>query len=95
MCLAVPGQIVEARGDEAIADLNGNRFRISTVLTPDVGIGDWVLVHAGFAISPIAERDALETWEYLRGEGVVEVDVTADAGERVPAAQESQPEHLR
>lgn len=85
MCLAVPGKIVEMRGDDATADLNGNRFRVSTVLTPGVQIGDWVLVHAGFAISPIAEHDALETWEYLRG--AVDVIAEAEAGE--PVADDS------
>jgi hydrogenase expression/formation protein HypC len=67
MCLAVPAQIVEASGDLAVVDLQGNRLRISTALTPRVVPGDWVLVHAGFAITTIAERDARETWDYLRG----------------------------
>ena len=66
MCLAVPGRIIEQSGDEAVADLQGNRLRISTVLTPEAKVGDWVLVHAGFAITEMAEADALETWEYLR-----------------------------
>jgi len=67
MCLAVPGKIVECGNDEAVVDFQGNRLRISTVLTPETAVGDWVLVHAGFAISTIDEQDALETWEYLRG----------------------------
>lgn len=67
MCLAVPGRIVDCREEEAVVDLQGNRLHIRTTLTPGVRVGDWVLVHAGFAITPIDEKDALETWSYLRG----------------------------
>jgi len=66
MCLAVPGKIIECDDAEALVDLQGNRLRISKVLTPEAGVGQWVLVHAGFAITLLDERDALETWDYLR-----------------------------
>jgi hydrogenase expression/formation protein HypC len=66
MCLAVPGKVIEHADDEAIIDLQGNRIKISTLLTPGVGVGDWVLAHAGYAISRIEEKDALETWDWLR-----------------------------
>lgn len=66
MCLAVPGRIVECSGDDALVNMQGNRIRISRVLTPEAKAGDWVLVHAGFAISMIDEADALETWSYIR-----------------------------
>lgn len=66
MCLAVPGKIIECSGEEAVVDLHGNRLRISTVLTPEAAVGDWVLAHAGFAISLIEEEQALETWRWLR-----------------------------
>jgi hydrogenase expression/formation protein HypC len=66
MCLAVPGKIVECRGEEAVVSLQGNRLKISIILTPQAAVGNWVLVHAGFAIAIIDERDALETWDYLR-----------------------------
>jgi hydrogenase expression/formation protein HypC len=66
MCLAVPGRIIETRDDEAVVDLQGNRLRVSTALTPQARAGEWVLVHAGFAITTLEEAEALETWEYLR-----------------------------
>lgn len=66
MCLAVPGKVIQTRGEEAIVDMQGNRLRVDVTLTPGVTAGQWVLVHAGFAIAAIAEADALETWEYLR-----------------------------
>ena len=66
MCLAVPGKVIECRGDEAVVDLQGSTLRVSRVLTPEADVGSWVLVHAGFAIAQLDEREALETWDYLR-----------------------------
>jgi hydrogenase expression/formation protein HypC len=66
MCLAVPGKVIECRGDEAVVDLQGSTLRVSKVLTPEAEVGAWVLVHAGFAIAQLDEREALETWDYLR-----------------------------
>ncbi len=66
MCLAVPGKVLECEADEALIDLQGNRLKVSKVLTPEVEPGDWVLVHAGFAISTLDEQEALETWDYLQ-----------------------------
>ena len=66
MCLAVPGKIIERHGDDAVVDLQGNRLKISTALTPGVEIGSWVLVHAGFAITQLTAAEARETLDYLR-----------------------------
>ena len=86
MCLAVPGKIIECTGDEALIDLHGNRLRISTVLTPEATVGDWVLAHAGFAISLIGAAEALETWEWLR---TMSADAPAEAdGAPLPTPQE-------
>jgi hydrogenase expression/formation protein HypC len=63
MCLAVPARIVEMTGDQAIADAMGNRWAIRTTLTPEVKLGDIVLVHAGYAIAKIDEDEAKKTWE--------------------------------
>ncbi len=67
MCLAVPAKIVdrEPSGD-AVVDLHGNRVSVSTVMTPEAQMGDWVLIHAGFAIQRLDEREAKETWDVLR-----------------------------
>jgi hydrogenase expression/formation protein HypC len=69
MCLAVPGRVIEVRDDEATVDLNGNRPVVSTVLTPGLRAGQWVLVHAGFAIATVTEEDARATWKYLQEAG--------------------------
>ena len=65
MCLAIPGKLIDCEDDHATVDLQGNRLRICRTLTPEARPGDWVLIHAGFAIARIEEKDALETWSYL------------------------------
>ena len=65
MCLAVPARVVERDGDEAVADLHGNRVRINAMLTPEASVGDWVLLHAGFAIQRLDAEEAARTFEVL------------------------------
>ena len=65
MCLAVPAQLVACDGDEAVADLHGNRVRISCLLVPEAKVGDWVLVHAGFAIQRLEPEEAQKTFAVL------------------------------
>lgn len=80
MCLAVPAKVITAEGEEALVEFGGNRLKVSTVLTPGAAAGEWVLVHAGFAIATLDEAEALKTWDYLRQarwEGVA-----AEAGAR-------------
>jgi len=71
MCLAVPGQIIARDGDEATVDFQGTRVNVSVVLTPDVAVGGWVLVHAGLALQELDPAEARTTWEYLRAAEVV------------------------
>ncbi len=62
MCLAVPGKIVELKENNlAEIDLMGARREVSLDLLSDVSTGDYVLVHAGFAISVIGEQEAQKT----------------------------------
>ena len=61
MCLAVPAQVISLAGQEAEVDFGGVRRRISVVLTPEVRVGDYVLIHTGFAIQVLDEDEARET----------------------------------
>ncbi len=61
MCLAVPGRIVEKEDGIGLVDVRGNRIRAGLALVPEADVGDWVLLHAGFAITQISSRDAAET----------------------------------
>jgi len=68
MCLAIPAKVIEIEGKMAKVDLAGNTKDISIVMTPDVKVGDWVLIHAGFTISITTEEMANEIyalWEEL------------------------------
>ena len=65
MCLAIPARIVELEGDRAVVDALGNRFKTRTTLTPEVKLGDIVLIHAGFSITRVEEEDAKKTWQLI------------------------------
>ena len=72
MCLAIPGQIVEVlAGDFAIVDVLGVRRNINVALLETVGVrpGDWVLIHVGFAMTKMDEREARETLDLLKSLG--------------------------
>lgn len=63
MCLAVPARVIEIDGDKAVADAMGNRWNIRITLTPEIEVGDVVLIHAGYAITKVDEEEAQKTWE--------------------------------
>ncbi len=69
MCLAVPAKVVEIVDEEnqiAKVDIGGVRRNISVALLDDVRVGDWVLVHVGFAIQKVDEEEAMQTLTLLR-----------------------------
>ncbi|MEE9212510.1 MAG: HypC/HybG/HupF family hydrogenase formation chaperone [Phycisphaeraceae bacterium] len=67
MCLAVPAKLVQAdRNHNGLADLHGNQVPVSTSLVPEACVGDWVLVHAGFAIQRLDAAEAEKTWAVLQ-----------------------------
>jgi hydrogenase expression/formation protein HypC len=62
MCLALPVQVMElGAGDTAIVDLGGVRKEISLALLDDVNVGDYVILHAGFALSALDQEEAETT----------------------------------
>ncbi|WP_088186301.1 HypC/HybG/HupF family hydrogenase formation chaperone [Desulfosporosinus sp. FKA] len=65
MCLAIPAKIVSIDGVIAKVDMMGNERIISIDLVPEVKIGEYVLVHAGFAIGVVDDQSAKETEELL------------------------------
>jgi len=66
MCLAVPALIKTIDGDEAEVDLGGVSRRASLMLTPEAEVGDYVLLHAGYAINIVDQSEAEETLSMLR-----------------------------
>jgi len=72
MCLGIPAQIVELvdiEGGLAKAEISGVRRAVSIALCPEAEVGDWVLVHVGFALDRIDEQQARETLELLEQMG--------------------------
>lgn len=67
MCLAVPGRIIRLEGNRATVDLAGNRLGVDVSLIETPAIGDWVVVHAGFALEKVDEDAARETLALVRG----------------------------
>jgi hydrogenase expression/formation protein HypC len=66
MCLGIPGRIIEIKKNVAKVDVGGFLRDISIDLCPDVSAGEYVLIHTGFAIQKIDEREAEETLEFLK-----------------------------
>jgi len=61
MCLAIPAKVVDISGDGAKVDFGEGVLRDVNVMLVDAKVGDYVLVHAGYAIQVLSEEDALET----------------------------------
>ena len=66
MCLAIPSKIVKIDNNMATIDVDGVKREASLLLLEDAKIGDYVIVHAGFAINKIDEAAAMETLKILR-----------------------------
>jgi len=66
MCLGVPAKILEAGDGTAVVELGGVRREISVMLIDDVSVGEWVIVHAGFAIEKLSEEEAGVTLALFR-----------------------------
>lgn len=71
MCLAVPGKIVSIEGTDPLCRMGKVNFggivkEVNLSYVPEAKPGEYVIVHAGFAISTVDEREAREVFEYLR-----------------------------
>ncbi len=66
MCLAIPSRIVEINDTKGIVDVDGVKREVSLLMIEEPQIGDYVIVHAGFAIQRIDEQAAQESLEALR-----------------------------
>ena len=66
MCLAIPSKITEINDQMGVIDVAGVQREASLLLIEDPQVGDWVIVHAGFAIQKIDDATAQESLRYLR-----------------------------
>jgi hydrogenase expression/formation protein HypC len=71
MCLAIPGKVTSISGDDPLmrsgkVDFGGILKEVSLAYVPEVQVGDYVIVHVGFALSRVDEAEAQQVFEYLR-----------------------------
>jgi hydrogenase expression/formation protein HypC len=65
MCLSVPAMIKKIDGENAKVETGGNEYDASIMMLDDVKVGDYVLVHTGFALQKISEEEAMETFKLI------------------------------
>jgi hydrogenase expression/formation protein HypC len=86
MCLGIPGRVqkvYEDRGTRmAVADFGGVTKTVCLAYVPEVGVGDYTIVHAGFAITRLDEASAIETLKMFAELGMLESELGQD--EQVP-----------
>jgi hydrogenase expression/formation protein HypC len=74
MCLAIPGRILSIAGDDPLMRTGRISFggivkEVNLAYTPEAGVGDYVIVHVGFAISTLDQTEAHRVFDYLREMG--------------------------
>lgn len=92
MCLAIPGKVESITGDDPLSRMGRINFggiikEASLAYVPEVKIGDYVIVHVGFALSKVDEDEAHQVFEYLRCMdelGELKEEVEAKAKESAP-----------
>jgi hydrogenase expression/formation protein HypC len=85
MCLGIPGRVIEIFDDGDLltgrVDFAGTVKDVCLAYVPDIGVGEYVIVHVGFAISRLDEAEAVRTLEILRRMGdLVERELASDTG---------------
>lgn len=72
MCIAIPMNVKEINGNMGVVESQGVKREVGLMLMDDVKVGDWVLIHAGFAISKLNQEEAEETMALLREAELIE-----------------------
>jgi len=75
MCLAIPARVIAIEDDMAVVELGGVTRRASLMLVPETKVGDYVLLHAGFAIQRLDEEEAQETLRLFAEMAAAEEDL--------------------
>ena len=90
MCLGVPGRVVEKREEGAtvmgVVDFAGIRKEVCLAYVPDIEIGEYTIVHVGFAITKLDEASALESLELFKSLGLLEEELGVDMSGGAAAA---------
>jgi len=77
MCLALPAEVIELKSDNdnAVVSLEGVKKEISLALVADVDVGDFVLVHVGYALHKVSVEEAQRTLSLMAEAGVLDEEV--------------------
>ncbi|MHB0857931.1 MAG: HypC/HybG/HupF family hydrogenase formation chaperone [Anaerolineae bacterium] len=81
MCLAVPARITSIMDESGIVEIGGVERTISLALTPEARVGDYAIVHTGFAISILDEEEAQESLRLFAEMAQIVDDASLDSGE--------------
>jgi hydrogenase expression/formation protein HypC len=81
MCLGIPGKIESVSGDDPLqrtgrVNFGGIVKEVSLAYVPEAAVGDYVIVHVGFAISTLGEEEAAQVFDYLRQMDELEAEKT-------------------
>jgi hydrogenase expression/formation protein HypC len=89
MCLGIPGRIIEVRQQDGLpmgkVEFGGIAKEVCLAYTPEAAVGDYVIVHVGFAISRVDEQEAREIFSYI--EQIGRLDALDEAGTAGKAAE--------
>ena len=77
MCIGIPAKVIEISGETGKVDYQGVIRETSFIMLPEVKLGDFVILHAGFAIKRLSAEDAAQTLELI--EEMIRVENTEDA----------------
>ena len=66
MCLAVPMKIITKKGDCGLAEIDGIKREVNLMMLPDAKVGEYIIVHAGFAIERLDEKEANQRLQLLK-----------------------------
>lgn len=93
MCLAVPGRVIDVRDERnvrmATVNFDGIEKSICLAYLPDIEVGEYVIVHVGFAISRLDEASALETLAMFRDLGLLEEELGVESTSSTEQPQEA------
>jgi hydrogenase expression/formation protein HypC len=86
MCLAIPARILELEqgSDQAVVSLGGVRKPVSLALVDDAAVGDYVLVHVGYALNKVSPEEAERTLALIRAAGDLDAAEFTTGGELEP-----------
>ncbi|MBT2212681.1 HypC/HybG/HupF family hydrogenase formation chaperone [Actinomadura sp. NEAU-AAG7] len=91
MCLGIPGRVIEVHGEDprmGVVDFDGVRREVCLAFTPDADVGQYVIVHVGFAISTVDEEEAARTLAVIRAiPDALAAELGADEEPPVPAGR--------